>query len=166
MDRIWAPWRMKYISGDAAKETPEGACVLCLKWQEGRDEENLVLHRGETCFIMLNLFPYTNGHLLVLPARHTSELSDLTRAERLELFDLVDRGTEALAGSMNPHGYNLGMNLGRCAGAGIEDHLHVHVVPRWNGDTNFMSVLGEARVISEGLAETYRKLKHAFAKGG
>ena len=166
MERIWAPWRMKYVSGAAAKEVPEGMCVLCLKWQEREDTENLILHRGETCYIIMNLFPYSNGHLMVLPFRHTADVSGLSEAERLELFALTQKGIEALTRALRPDGFNVGMNLGRVAGAGIADHLHIHIVPRWNGDTNFMSVLGEARVISEGLLDSYRKLKQALDEIG
>lgn len=164
MERLWAPWRMKYISGESAKDVPDGACVLCLKWQERQDTENLVLYRGDVCYMMMNLFPYSNGHLMVLPVRHIADFSSLSEAERLEMFDLAQKGMAALKRAMNPDGFNLGMNLGRVAGAGISDHLHLHIVPRWNGDTNFMPVLGETKVISEGLDETYRKLKRALAQ--
>ena len=136
--------------------------MLCLKWQEREDTDNLVLYRGEVCYMMMNLFPFTNGHLMVLPVRHIADFSELSEAERLEMFELAQKGMEALKRAVKPHGFNLGMNLGRAAGTGIEDHLHLHVVPRWNGDTNFMPVLGETRVISEGLKETYQKLKEAL----
>ena len=162
MERLWAPWRMKYISGASAKAYPEGACVLCLKWQERDDTQNLVLYRGTIGYIMMNLFPYTNGHLMVVPVRHTADLMALSEAEQVEMFGLSRKGVEALTRAMNPHGFNIGMNLGQVAGAGIADHLHLHIVPRWNGDTNFMPVLGETRVISEGLAETYQKLSRAL----
>ncbi len=162
MERLWAPWRMKYVSGDSARELPEGTCVLCLKWQERNDTENLVLWRGEHCYMMMNLFPYSNGHLMVLPIRHTADLAELTEVERLELFELTLKGKDALSSTMNPNGFNVGMNLGRIAGAGIEDHLHLHIVPRWNGDTNFMPVLGDTRVISEALDDTYQKLKQVM----
>ncbi len=164
MERLWAPWRMTYISGASAKAYPQGACVFCLKWQEREDAENLVLFRGTTCYIMMNLFPYTNGHLMVVPVRHTADLSALSEAERLEVFALGQKGIEALTRAIHPDGFNIGMNLGRVAGAGIADHLHLHIVPRWNGDTNFMPVLGETRVISEGLTETYEKLVRVLEK--
>ena len=138
--------------------------MLCLKWQEREDTENLILYRGETCYIIMNIFPYTNGHLMVLPFRHTADFSSLSETERLELFALTQKGIEALTRALRPDGFNVGMNLGRVAGAGIAEHLHFHIVPRWNGDTNFMSVLGEARVISEGLLDTYRKLKQALGE--
>ena len=164
VERIWAPWRMEYISGESAKRLPEGACVFCLKWEETDDAENLVLWRGETCYMLMNLFPYTNGHLMVTPARHVADFCALTEKEQLEMFGLTQRGVAALRGAMNPDGLNLGMNLGRTAGAGIEEHLHMHIVPRWNGDTNFMSVLGETRVISEAIRESYEKLEKALAE--
>ena len=166
MERLWAPWRMRYVSGAAGREVPDGTCVLCLKWQEQDDTENLLLLRGETCYIMMNLYPYSNGHLMILPVRHIADLAALSEAERLEMFELAQRGKEALTRTMRPDGFNLGMNLGRVAGAGIDDHLHLHLVPRWNGDTNFMPVLGETRVIPEGLSETYRKLNQALEGAG
>ena len=162
MERIWAPWRMEYISGESAKRLPEGACVFCHKWAESDDAENLVLRRGETCYMLMNLFPYTNGHLMVTPVRHVADFCLLTQAEQLEMFDLTQESVGALKRAMNPDGFNLGMNLGRTAGAGIEEHLHMHIVPRWNGDTNFMSVLGETRVISEAIRESYEKLVEAL----
>jgi ATP adenylyltransferase len=154
---------MEYISGESAKRLPEGACVFCHKWEETDDAENLVLCRGETCYLLMNLFPYTNGHLMVAPARHTSDFHSLSEAEQLEMFSLTQKGLAALRRAMNPDGFNLGMNLGRTAGAGIEEHLHLHIVPRWNGDTNFMSVLGETRVISEAIQESYEKLAEALS---
>jgi len=162
MDRLWAPWRTKYISGQSAREVPEGECVLCQKRHGGPDAENLVLHRGDLCFLMMNLYPYSNGHLMVLPNRHVGQFGKLTGPERQQLMDLAEVGMAAVEQALKPDGFNLGMNIGRVAGAGIEDHLHLHIVPRWNGDTNFMPVLGETRVISEGLRETYGKLRCAL----
>lgn len=162
MDRLWAPWRIKYVSGEARDNAPKGECVLCLNCQEANDMKNLVLLRGKVCYMMMNLYPYSNGHLMILPIRHISGLEKMVESEWLEIFNLVRWGKEALTRVMRPDGFNLGMNLGRAAGAGIKDHLHFHLVPRWYGDTNFMSVLEEVRVIPEELSETYLKLKEAL----
>jgi ATP adenylyltransferase len=150
---------MRYIAG-AAKRS---GCIFCEKWKEQTDLENLILLRGETCFVLMNLFPYNNGHLMVVPVRHTGDILDLAPEEHAEMFRLTQRSVAALRSSMNPQGFNIGYNLGQSAGAGITDHLHLHVVPRWNGDTNFMPVLGSTRVISEALEATYRKLKAAMS---
>ena len=130
MDRLWAPWRMEYISGASAQAYPEGACVLCLMGDESPSEENLILHRGTVCYIIMNLFPYINGHLMVLPYRHTACLADLGKEERLEMFAQADLSERVLKRAMHPDGFNVGMNLGCVAGAGIADHLHLHIVPR------------------------------------
>ena len=154
--RLWAPWRMVYIEGiDRGGDT---GCIFCDKPAESADRENLILHRGETCFIIMNRFPYNNGHLLIVPYLHTAELGDLDTAVRLELFDTCDLAVRAMKNTMRPDGFNLGANLGRTAGAGIADHFHLHLVPRWNGDTNFMPVVGSTKVISESLEHTYDKL--------
>jgi ATP adenylyltransferase len=155
---LWAPWRMDYV---AHCDEPAG-CIFCVKPAEDRDRVNLIAHRGKHAFVILNRFPYNNGHLMIVPYRHTGELSDLSPAERIEIFDLIDASRSALKKVMKPHGFNVGMNLGRTAGAGIAEHLHVHLVPRWDGDTNFMPVLGHTKVVSEGLEETWDKLKRAF----
>lgn len=155
MERLWAPWRMQYVTGAAKTE----GCIFCEKWKADADADNLLLCRGETCFTILNLFPYNNGHLMVVPVRHVADIVDLTPAEHAELFRQMQRSVSALRETMRPHGFNVGFNLGQAAGAGIADHLHLHVVPRWTGDTNFMPVLGDTRVISEALEETYQKLK-------
>ncbi|HID11997.1 MAG TPA: HIT domain-containing protein [Candidatus Latescibacteria bacterium] len=158
MRQLWAPWRMKYI---LEVDRPDG-CILCDKPKEDRDEENLILYRGETCFVIMNKFPYNNGHLMVAPYRHTADLAELSPKEREELMALAGMGVTVLQQVLSAHGFNIGMNLGRVAGAGIDQHLHLHIVPRWSGDTNFMPVLGEVKVISEALEETYRKLKAGF----
>ncbi len=155
MKRLWAPWRMQYIE-EAAKQT-EG-CIFCEKPKQNRDEENYILLRGRYCYIMLNAFPYNNGHLMIAPYRHITQVEELTDEEARELFQQLKLSLQALKKAMNPDGFNIGVNIGRPAGAGF-DHLHIHVVPRWNGDTNFMPVLAETKVISEHLANTYRKLK-------
>jgi len=149
---------MKYI---LEVDRPDG-CILCDKPKEDRDEENLILYRGETCFVIMNKFPYNNGHLMVAPYRHTADLAELSPKEREELMALAGMGVTVLQQVLSAHGFNIGMNLGRVAGAGIDQHLHLHIVPRWSGDTNFMPVLGEVKVISEALEETYRKLKAGF----
>ena len=154
MERLWAPWRMQYITGQ-----PENGCVFCVKPRDDNDVENLILHRGKCAFIILNAFPYNNGHLLIAPYRHVADLSALTEEEQLEILKLTTLGCELLKAAVRPHGFNVGINLGQAAGAGIADHLHVHVVPRWNGDTNFMPVLADVKVLPEALASTYSALK-------
>ena len=155
MKKLWAPWRMKYI----LNVDKDDGCIFCEKSNQTQDEENLILHRGNTCFVMMNLFPYNNGHLLVAPYRHTADLSILSDEEKQELMDLVGCWVKTLSDRMGAQGTNVGMNLGRTAGAGIVEHLHLHIVPRWEGDTNFMPVVGNTKVISEALGDTYRKLK-------
>lgn len=159
-DCLWAPWRMEYIESVGR---PEG-CVFCRAWSGTDDRSSLVVRRGETAFVILNRYPYNNGHCMVVPVRHTADLGGLSQVEKIELFDLLDATRRALDEAMHPHGYNLGMNLGRTAGAGIADHLHFHLVPRWNGDTNFMPVLGHTKVVSEGLEQTREKLARAYER--
>ncbi|MBN1996581.1 HIT domain-containing protein [candidate division KSB1 bacterium] len=156
MDKLWAPWRMEYILSEKPKE-----CIFCKKPKQNRDRENLILFRGKLCFVIMNYFPYNNGHLMVVPYRHTSELPDLNAQERTELFDVIAHSVSVLQ-VIKPHGMNIGMNLGRTAGAGIDDHLHFHIVPRWDGDTNFMPVTGHTKVISQGLYESWEMLKPHF----
>ena len=160
MDRLWAPWRMPYIMS-TVKQNDEG-CVFCRMLSEAEDERNLIIHRGGHAFVLMNLFPYNTGHLMVVPTRHTGDYLSLTAEEHLELTALIGRAQAALGRSLNPHGYNIGMNLGRASGAGIVDHLHYHIVPRWSGDSNFMSVVADTKVISESLIDTWRRLKAAF----
>ncbi len=160
-EQLWAPWRLEYIKG--ADEAP--GCVFC-EALAGDDEEKLVLHRGERAFVLLNKYPYTSGHLMVAPARHVGEYGELEDAEALEIHRLARSGIGALAQVYAPQGYNLGWNLGRIAGAGVLDHVHLHVVPRWAGDTNFMPVLADVKVIPEHLAETRRRLVEAWPAGG
>ena len=154
MDRIWAPWRMKYISGEHKDE----GCIFCIKPKEDDDRKNLILYRGNYSFIMMNLFPYNNGHLMVAPYRHVADLEALNNDEVLDMMNLVKKGIKAIKRSMRPDGFNTGFNLGRAAGAGIEMHLHFHIVPRWIGDTNFMPTLAATKVISEHILDTYDKL--------
>ncbi len=154
---LWAPWRMEYI----AQAAEESGCVFCLAAGAG-DEDGLVVHRGERAFVLLNKFPYSSGHLMAASYRHVGEFADLEDDEVLELHRLAERGMAALAEVYAPQGYNLGWNLGRIAGAGILDHVHLHVVPRWAGDTNFMPVLADVKVIPEHIAETRRRLADAW----
>lgn len=144
----------------------EFGCIFCEKQKEKDSEENLILHRGPTCFVILNAYPYNPGHVMVSPYRHIGLLEELSRDERLEVMDLLALSHEIIEGTMRPQGANIGVNLGRTAGAGILGHVHVHLVPRWNGDTNFMPVIGQTKVIPEGLRETYTKLREAFALRG
>jgi ATP adenylyltransferase len=157
MKYVWAPWRIEYIRA----EKPTG-CILCDKPKETRDKENYILYRGKKNFIMLNSYPYNPGHLLIAPYHHTGSLEALTEAERNEHYELVSRSIVVLKKVFNPAGFNIGANLGRVAGAGIDDHFHSHIVPRWQGDNNFMPVLGETKVIPQALADTYDSLIGKF----
>jgi ATP adenylyltransferase len=155
---LWAPWRVEYIK----KATEEKGCILCQKPAQNDDVANYILCRGENNFAMLNAYPYNSGHLMIAPYRHVADLGELFMAELHEHFEMVSRGTAVLKQVFQPAGFNIGMNLGRVAGAGIDKHLHSHVVPRWAGDTNFMPVIGGIRVINEALAETYKVLAGKF----
>lgn len=157
LQRLWAPWRAEYIQG----HKPTG-CVLCLKASGTDDKANYVLFRGRLCFCLLNLYPYNPGHIMVAPYRHLGRVQDLTPEESIEMFELMQKSVEALERAMAPHGQNIGMNLGKVAGAGIADHIHMHVVPRWSGDTNFMPVSAVTKVISEALETTYERLEPHF----
>ncbi len=157
MKRIWAPWRMQFIS----MKKPRG-CFLCENPRQDDDVKNYILFRGIKNFVILNNYPYNPGHLMVAPYRHVASLEDLTAEERNEHFEIVSRCIEVLRREMSPEGFNVGMNLGKVAGAGMADHVHTHVVPRWQGDTNFMPVLADVKVLPEALAETYEKLKGKF----
>ncbi len=160
MDQLWAPWRMTYI---AKEGKPEG-CPFCTKPAETRDRENLILHRGHSCFVVMNLFPYNNGHLMVIPYRHTADFTSLTTGEQSETMQLTQHCVRVLGETFRPEGFNLGMNLGHCAGAGVADHLHMHIVPRWGGDTNFMPVLAETRVLPDALFAGFDRLLPGFQK--
>jgi len=152
MKTLWAPWRIEYITGEK-----DNGCIFCDKPKEGNDKENLILFKGETSFIIMNRYPYSNGHLMAVPYRHTNNMSELNDNERLELMNLTTKCIEILD-IMNPDGFNVGMNLGTAGGAGIDDHLHFHIVPRWNGDTNFMPLIGDVKVMPEYLEDTYKTL--------
>ncbi|HAJ79281.1 MAG TPA: HIT family hydrolase [Fibrobacteres bacterium] len=159
MKRLWAPWRMSYIKSIDKKED---GCIFCTKPAESDDKKNLIVYRGQKSFIILNAFPYSNGHLLVIPYLHTSEIDALDPQTSSELWENVVMAKNVLKSAYRPDGFNIGMNMGRIAGAGIDQHLHIHIVPRWNGDTNFMPVLSDTRVISEGLEGTYNTLLPFF----
>ncbi len=160
MKHLWAPWRLEYIK--SADDEP--GCVFCAA-VTGDDEERLVIHRGRRAIALLNKYPYSSGHFMVAPIRHIGEYDELAEDEVLELHRLASAGMGALAQLYAPQGYNLGWNLGRIAGAGVVDHVHLHVVPRWAGDTNFMPVLAEVKVLPEHLAETRRRLAEAWPEG-
>jgi ATP adenylyltransferase len=159
LEHLWSPWRLAYITGGASP----GGCVFCGALTDP-DADSLILHRGTTCYVILNLFPYNNGHLMVIPNRHIATLASATPAERCELIELTATAEIALTEAFAPHGLNMGINLGKPAGAGILDHLHQHVVPRWNGDTNFMTVVGHTRVLPEELPDTAARLRPIFAR--
>jgi ATP adenylyltransferase len=161
MERLWTPWRMAYIE-QAKEDADADACFLCDKPDEGDDAAALILARADTAYVLLNAYPYNPGHLLVAPFRHVADLEDLTAEESLDSQSLLSRAIRAIREEMEPHGFNVGMNLGRVAGAGVPGHLHWHLVPRWNGDTNFMTVLGDVRVLPEALEATYAKLRPRF----
>jgi len=153
---LWAPWRIAYVQG----LSKSSECFICHNLTSPQDDnKNLVLWRSSCCITVLNRFPYNNGHLLIAPNRHIPDLDQATDEELLEMTKLVRESKKALSLAIQPHGFNVGMNFGRCAGAGLPEHLHIHLVPRWNGDTNFMSVCGDAKVISQSLSELFELLK-------
>ena len=151
---------MKYVK-DASKDSEE-ECIFCAALEADDDEAYLIVHRGERCFVILNKFPYTNGHLMVAPLEHRATLQELDEETAAEMMRLAQRGVEILEGAYSPQGYNLGVNQGRVAGAGVEHHIHMHVVPRWGGDTNFMPVVSDTRVMPQTLEESYEALRGAF----
>ncbi len=159
MERLWAFWRAEYVKVAAREDM---GCIFCELPKRSDDRENLILLRGERAFVLLNRFPYNPGHLMVAPYRHVPSLEDLTPQEALEVWELTVKSMRALREAFSPHGFNIGVNVGRVAGAGFEGHVHVHVVPRWNGDTNFMPVIAETKVISESLERVYEELKAAI----
>ena len=158
MDRLWAPWRLEYVQ---ASRTP--GCIFCLG-DEPDDESRLVLQRGRHCFIIMNRFPYSNGHLMIAPLRHTADPGALAAEEAAELYRMTVYCRDILLQTCRPQGFNIGMNLGEVAGAGVLDHMHQHIVPRWAGDTNFMPVFADVRVIPQHLEATYRQLREAMAR--
>lgn len=161
-NRIWAPWRYDYLQ--SAVDKADG-CFLCDAVAAGNDREHLLLHRDELVFIIMNLYPYNNGHLLVAPYRHVGELDELSSEESAALGEVTRKAVKWMNEAYQPQGYNIGLNLGRVAGAGLPDHLHWHIVPRWDGDHNFMPVLGYTKVISEGLLASYDRIRQVIDKG-
>jgi ATP adenylyltransferase len=159
MEHLWTPWRSTYVTG--TDRPHEGQCIFCVAAQ-GPDAENYVLHRGRSNFVILNLFPYTSGHLMIAPFAHVPRLQAMEQAARIEMMDLACQCERILESVYHPDGLNLGMNLGEAAGAGIAGHLHLHILPRWTGDANFMTTVGHTRVMPESIAQTYERLRPAF----
>ena len=159
MDRLWAPWRVEYI-----KAIKEEGCIFCNKSNSSNDRESLILYRGNLCIVIINLYPYNNGHLMVIPYKHESDTSKIDMETKLEILTLADKSIEILTEQMNPNGFNFGANIGEAGGAGIVDHLHYHLVPRWNGDTNFMPIIGETKIVVQSLKEIYDNLRPEFDK--
>jgi len=158
---MWSPWRARYIA--AGFDAPDEACVFCrIANDPEHDETNFVLHRAQHCFVLLNLYPYISGHLMIVPYLHTSEFDSTPKEITDDMMDLAKRSQTALREAYSPAGFNMGMNLGRVAGAGIADHIHIHLLPRWSGDANFMTTIAEARVLPEDLVTTYAKLRGKF----
>lgn len=164
MDLLWSPWRYDYITGGDSKPAPSGSgCIFCdILSSPASDEDKFILHRAGHNFVILNVYPYITGHLMVVPFVHTPLLSGLAKAVSDEMTDLTKQAQEILGEVYNPQGFNIGMNLGRAAGAGVADHLHQHVLPRWIGDSNFMTSIGQTRTIPESLTSTYSKLRGKF----
>lgn len=162
IDLKWTPWRGTYIKGETKPK--DDRCILCTKHEETDDAENLVLYRGQSCYVLLNLYPYNPGHLMVAPYAHTADFSALSAEQAGELMALTQRCVSVLTEAMHPDGFNIGMNLGRVGGAGIDQHLHMHIVPRWNGDMNFMPVIGGTKLLPEAIDDTYAALKPLFGR--
>lgn len=158
MERLWAPWRMTYIDGTSEP----GACIFCTKAASANDEDNLVLHRGRLSFVLMNLYPYNNGHLMIAPYAHVPSIEELEAETLTDVMTTAQLCLAALREAMHPQGYNMGINQGTVAGAGIKDHVHLHIVPRWNGDTNFMPVLADVKVMPEHISRTAEKLRAAW----
>ncbi|MGA3245557.1 MAG: HIT domain-containing protein [Bacteroidota bacterium] len=165
MKRLYSPWRSAYIDSFRGAKSSKG-CLFCRIAKEKQDRKNLVVWRGKHCFLVMNLFPYNSGHLMVVPYKHTADLASLTKDAYVEVMEATVLGMKALGKSSGPHGFNLGANLGRIAGAGIAKHIHFHIVPRWSGDTNFMPVLADVKLISEDLKRSWSRLKNAVKGKG
>lgn len=155
MKNLWAPWRITYIQ----EHQKEGGCFLCNSFRDNQDEKNLIVRRGQECFCILNKYPYNNGHLMIVPNKHKPDISDLTEHEMLEIMKLTKDMKELLTTIMKPEGFNLGINLGKVAGAGLVGHFHLHIVPRWDGDTNFMPIISDVKVIPQSLEDLYKEFK-------
>ena len=156
MERLWRPWRIEYVRN--IESIRDEGCIFCSKPAGHDDRDSLILHRGDTAYIIMNLYPYNTGHVMATPYRHIGDLEELSEAEMKELMDLTALAVKAIKREMQPQGFNLGMNLGKAAGAGFDEHIHMHIVPRWQGDTNFMPVVGESKVMPETIADTYERL--------
>ncbi len=157
MKRLWAPWRRNYIEGGK-----QGGCIFCEALKQADGPENLIAFRGSQAFVILNRYPYASGHLMVVPVEHKSDLEQLSASARAEMMELAARSSAVLRVIYHPEGLNLGANIGEAAGAGVKEHVHLHLVPRWIGDTNFMPVLSQTRVLPEALEDTYRRVREAF----
>ena len=155
MENLWSPWRMKYISGES---NPGGECIFCSFPKQQDGPENLIVHRGENAYAILNRYPYTTGHLMIVPFLHVPSIEDLTPIVRAEMMELVSQALGVLREAYHTEGFNVGINMGSAAGAGIAEHAHIHIVPRWGGDTNFMSTIGETRVLPEELEESFKRI--------
>lgn len=164
-EHLWAPWRLAYVETASSSEAQSAGCIFVDLPAQEDDRENLILYRGEHAFVMLNAFPYTNGHAMVAPYRHTSSIADLTDPELLEIHQLIVKCVSWITSAYAPDGFNVGANLGSAAGAGIPTHVHWHVVPRWSGDTNFMTTVGEVRVLPQSLLESYDRLLQISRSG-
>lgn len=162
MERLYAPWRSDYLT---KKKPPIKGCIFCVKAKENRDEKNYILFRGKSCFALLNLYPYNDGHVMIAPYRHESSPEKLSREEWSDLNETGRAAISAIKKIFKPDGFNLGMNLGKAAGAGVADHLHLHVVPRWVGDSNFLPLIGQTKVINQNLNTVYKKLAPLFPRG-
>jgi ATP adenylyltransferase len=164
MKNLWSPWRSNYIES-FKEEQSGGECIFCAAVEKDiSDMNNLVVHKSEKTFVIMNLYPYNNGHLMIVPKRHIGSIEEITNQESHELMDEIILAEKVLQKIYSPHGFNIGANLGRAGGAGIEEHIHFHIVPRWNGDTNFMPTIGEVKVISQDLAETKKRLLTGYKK--
>ncbi|MEW6401007.1 MAG: HIT domain-containing protein [Chloroflexota bacterium] len=160
MNHIWSPWRMEYIEN----HTNDGSCIFCTLQAMPDSTENLIAHRGKLAYVILNRYPYTSGHLMVVPFVHKPNLEVLDPATRAEMMELTSQCMAVLRKVYNPQAFNMGANIGEAAGAGVKEHVHIHIVPRWKGDTNFMSTTGNTRVLPEALEDTYRRVKEGFEK--
>lgn len=160
MNHLWSPWRMEYIEN----HNKEAGCVFCIAQAKEDSAENLIILRGERAYVILNRYPYTGGHLMVVPFEHKATLEELDPPTRAEMMELTSRCTTVLRNIYKPQGFNVGVNIGEAAGAGVREHVHIHIVPRWTGDTNFMSTLGDTRVLPEALSDTYPRVKNEFEK--
>jgi ATP adenylyltransferase len=164
MERLFSPWRSRYIESFKTPSESKDECIFCSALSVSEDKERLVIYRSTHAFVIMNLYPYNSGHMMIVPNRHTSDFSSLTLEEHADCMNLLQTAQTALRELVHPHGFNLGMNLGRAGGAGIEDHLHWHIVPRWNGDTNFMPIIADVKLVSEDMEKQWESLSAIFRK--